>query len=205
LPTWPVIPPAQDSIILRAFTDDDVNLALELGEDPYIPLIGSLPAHPTREEALKWIGRQRNSLVERARLSFVIAEAASDVAVGAIGLGLKDLSAGRASGGFAVSPKHRGRGIATSALKALTAHAWTIPAIHRIELHIEPWNDKSIHVAESAGYLSGGCFVATRRLGAFAGTCGSTRQRVAEFFVKGCDHLVNTEPSPHEAKERCND
>jgi len=165
LPQWPAIPPAQDSITLRAFTDDDVSLALELGEDPYIPLIGSLPAHPTRKEARDWIGRQRNSLVERARLSFVIADAPSGVAVGAIGLGLKDLSAGRASGGYAVSPKHRGRGIATSALKALTGYAWTIPALHRIELHIEPWNDKSIHVAESAGYLREGLLRSHQEIG----------------------------------------
>jgi RimJ/RimL family protein N-acetyltransferase len=165
LPPWPAIPPAQDSIILRAFTDDDVHLALELGEDPYIPLIGSLPSHPTKEEALEWIGRQRNSLVERARLSFVIANAPSDVGVGAIGLGLKDLSAGRASGGYAVSPKHRGRGIATSALKALTGYAWTIPALHRIELHIEPWNDKSIHVAESSGYLREGLLRSHQEIG----------------------------------------
>jgi len=165
LPPWPEIPPAQDSITLRAFTDDDLHLALELGEDPYISLIESLPAHPTKEEALGWIGRQRNSLVERARLSFVIAEAPSDVAVGAIGLGLKDLSAGRAAGGYAVSPKHRGRGIATSALKALTGYAWTIPGLHRIELHIETWNDKSIHVAESSGYLREGLLRSHQEIG----------------------------------------
>ena len=35
---------------------------------------------------------------------------------------------------------HRGRGIATSALQALTAFAWTIPGLYRVELYIEPWN-----------------------------------------------------------------
>jgi ribosomal-protein-alanine N-acetyltransferase len=37
-------------------------------------------------------------------------------------------------------------------LKALTTLAWTIAALHRIELYIEPWNNSSIHVAEAAGY-----------------------------------------------------
>jgi ribosomal-protein-alanine N-acetyltransferase len=156
LPPWPATPPAHHSIILREFTDDDVHLAVELGEDPYIPLIGSLPAHPTRDEALEWIERQRNRYLEGTGLSFAIADSQSNVAVGGIGLGLKDLAAGRASAGYAVSPKHRGLGIATSALKALTWYSWTIPDLHRIEVYIEPWNEKSIHVAESSGYLREG-------------------------------------------------
>jgi RimJ/RimL family protein N-acetyltransferase len=127
------MPPVYGCVVLRAFTDADAHLAVELGEDPYIPLIGSLPAHPTAEQALAWIHRQRGQLAERARFSFAIADAQSDKAVGAIGLGLQDLSAGGATAGYAVSPLHRGRGIATSALKALTRFAWTIPARAMVE------------------------------------------------------------------------
>jgi ribosomal-protein-alanine N-acetyltransferase len=152
LPSWPTTPPTYGAVVLRAFTDEDAHLAVELGEDPYMPLIGSLPSHPTAQQALEWVRRQRGQLAERERISFAIADAESDIAVGAIGLGLRDLSAGRATAGYAVSPSHRGRGIATSALKALTTFAWTIPALYRVELHIEPWNTSSIHVAEAAGY-----------------------------------------------------
>jgi [ribosomal protein S5]-alanine N-acetyltransferase len=35
---------------------------------------------------------------------------------------------------------------------ALTAFAWTIPALHRIELYIEPWNTGSVGTAERAGF-----------------------------------------------------
>ena len=96
--------------------------------------------------------RQRGQLAERQRYSFAIADAKSNKAVGAIGLGLQHLSAGRATAGYAVSPAHRGRGIATSALQALTSFAWTIPALYRVELYIEPWNTSSIRVAEAAAY-----------------------------------------------------
>jgi ribosomal-protein-alanine N-acetyltransferase len=89
---------------------------------------------------------------ERERFSFAIADAESDIAVGRIGLGLRNLSAGRATSGYAVSPLPRGRGIATSALKALTTFAWTSSTRYRVELYIEPWNNSSIHVAEAAGY-----------------------------------------------------
>jgi ribosomal-protein-alanine N-acetyltransferase len=64
-----------------------------------------------------------------------------------------------------VSPAHRGRGIATSALKALTRFAWTIPALYRIELYIEPWNRSSIHVAEAAGYQREGLLRSYQEIG----------------------------------------
>jgi ribosomal-protein-alanine N-acetyltransferase len=73
-------------------------------------------------------------------------------ALGTIGLWLANLADGRATAGYAVSPAHRGRGVASSALRALTTYAWTIPDLHRIELYIEPWNAGSIRVAESAAY-----------------------------------------------------
>jgi [ribosomal protein S5]-alanine N-acetyltransferase len=165
LPTWPIIPPTYGSVVLRAFTDEDAHLAVELGEDPYIPLIGSLPARPTAQQALEWIHRQHGQLAERARFSFAIADAESDNAVGAIGLGLRDLSAGRATAGYVVSPAHRGRGIATSALKALTSFAWTIPALYRVELYIEQWNTSSIHVAEASGYQREGLLRSHEEIG----------------------------------------
>ncbi len=149
---WPATPPTHGGVVLRAFADEDAHLAIELGDDPYIPLIHSVPASPTAEQAREWIVRQRGRLAEGMGLSFAIADAATDEAVGAIGLWLQNLPAGRATVGYAVSPAHRGRGIATNALRALTAFAWTIPALHRVELYIEPWNISSIHVAATAGY-----------------------------------------------------
>lgn len=138
--------------MLRGFTHEDVHLAVELGRDPYVPLIGTLPAQPSAYQALEWIARQRGRLTEGIGLSFVIADAASGTALGTIGLWLQQLPAGRASAGYSVLRAHRGRGVARDALRALTAYAWTIPALHRIELYIEPWNAGSIRVAETAGY-----------------------------------------------------
>jgi ribosomal-protein-alanine N-acetyltransferase len=98
-------------------------------------------------------------------MGFAIADSRTNRAVGSIGLGLKDLSAGRATIGYAVSPLHRGRGIATFALKALTTYAFTIPALHRIEIYIEPWNQSSIHVAEQCGYRREGLLRSYQEIG----------------------------------------
>lgn len=165
LPSWPTTPPAHGSVLLRAFTDEDAHLAVELGSDTYIPLIGSLLPHPTAQQALEWIHRQRGRLAEGVGLSFAIADAESDTAVGAIGLWLRDLSTGRATAGYSVSPSHRGRGVATSALEAVTTFAWTIPALYRVELYIEPWNTSSTHVAEASGYQREGLLRSHQKIG----------------------------------------
>ena len=165
LPSWPATAPASGSVVLREFTDDDVQLALALGHDPYIPLISSLPAHPTLPEARDWVRRQRGRLAEGIGLSFAIADARTGEAVGTIGLWLQDLPAGRATAGYSVPAVHRGRGIATSALTALTAFAWTIPGLHRIELYIEPWNNGSIRVAQASGYQREGLLRSHQEIG----------------------------------------
>jgi ribosomal protein S12 methylthiotransferase accessory factor YcaO len=59
---------------------------------------------PPAQQALEWIHQQRGRLAEGIGLSFAIADAESDSAVGAIGLWLQSLSAGRATAGYAVSP-----------------------------------------------------------------------------------------------------
>jgi hypothetical protein len=86
---------------------EDAHLAVELGDDPYIPLIGSLPGRPTAEQALEWIRRQRGRLAEGTGPSFAIDDAGSGNAAGAIGLWLQNLPAGRATAGYPVSAAHR--------------------------------------------------------------------------------------------------
>jgi ribosomal-protein-alanine N-acetyltransferase len=47
----------------------------------------------------------------------------------------------------------------------LTRFAWTIPALRRVELYIEPWNGSSIRVAEAAGYQREGLLRSHREIG----------------------------------------
>ncbi|WP_340684799.1 GNAT family N-acetyltransferase [Amycolatopsis coloradensis] len=143
-------PPAHGSVILREFTEADVGLALEFGEDPYIPLIGSLPAHPSRQEAEAWVRRQQGGRAEGRGLPFVIV--AGGTAVGTIALWLRKLSEGVGIVGYSISPEHRRRGFATDALVAITGFARTVPGVERVELYIEPWNRGSLRAAEKAGY-----------------------------------------------------
>jgi RimJ/RimL family protein N-acetyltransferase len=152
LPPWPARPPAHGGVVLRPFTDDDVPMVLDLATDPYVPLIGTLPAHATEAEAMDWLARNRGRWAEGRGFSFAIAEAATGRAVGGLGVWLAELPHGRAEIGYSVMPGARGRGYATAALTAGTGFAWTLPALHRVQLHIEEWNAASIRTAENAGY-----------------------------------------------------
>ena len=159
-------PPSEGRVVLREMTPADLALALELATDPYVPLIGTLPAGASEQQALEWIDRQRgDQLVQRQGLTFAIAEAGTDRAVGHIGLWLAELRHGRASAGYSIAPSARGRGLAAAALTALTRSAWTIDGLHRIELHIEPWNVGSIRTAERAGYEREGLLRSHQEIG----------------------------------------
>jgi [ribosomal protein S5]-alanine N-acetyltransferase len=165
LPPWPATPVTYGPVVLREFSILDVPMAMELSTDPYVPLIGTLPAHADTREARAWVDRQRGRWAEGVGFSFAIADAGNDDAVGSIGLWLANLAGGRASAGYFVAPSARGRGIAGAALTALTRFAWSIPALHRVELYIEPWNVGSIKTAERAGYEREGLLRSYQEIG----------------------------------------
>jgi ribosomal-protein-alanine N-acetyltransferase len=152
LPPWPAHPPTSGAVLLREFTQEDLPMVLDLATDPYVPLIGTLPARATPEEGLSWIDRNRRRWAEGAGFSFAVAEASTGRAVGGAGLWLRELASGRGSAGYSIAPSARRRGLATDALTALTAFAWSVPGLLRVELHIEPWNRASVRTAERAGY-----------------------------------------------------
>jgi hypothetical protein len=77
MPSWPARAPAYGQVVLRPFADRDVPMVMDLATDPYLPLIGSLPAHADAEPALAFIERQRGRLAEGAGLSFAIADASN--------------------------------------------------------------------------------------------------------------------------------
>lgn len=149
---WPTTNPTWGRARLRAFTETDVAMVRELATDPYVPLIGSLPAHADTAAALAWIDRQRARLAAEVGFSFCIADE-HDRPLGFVGLWTRDFAAGRATAGYAVRPSARGHGVAVDALNALTAFGWTLSGLHRVELFVEPDNVASRRTAERAGYL----------------------------------------------------
>ncbi|MGY2130101.1 GNAT family N-acetyltransferase [Blastococcus sp. SYSU DS0617] len=165
LPPWPEVAPAHGDVVLRPFAEDDAELVRELSSDPYVPLISTVPARATQSQALDWIHRNRGRRAEGVGFSFAVAEASTGRAVGQVGLWLAELPSGRASAGYLVAPDSRGRGFAGSALAAVTAFAWTVPRLHRVQLFVEPSNEASVRTARSAGYEPEGLLRSYQEIG----------------------------------------
>ena len=125
----------------------------------------------TEADARAWIERQRGRPTTGMGLSLGITDAASDTAVGYVGLLARPkLEQGvvRAEGGgaelvFATQPgsfgigywvleRERGRGLATRAVALLAHWALREPGVERIEALVEPGNVPSHLVAERAGF-----------------------------------------------------
>ena len=148
--------PMSGGLVLRRFRDSDVAMLRDLASDPYVPLIGSLPAQAGEQEALEFIQRQHRRLETGAGFSFCVADLATDEALGTAGLWTRESATGRATAGYSVAPRARGQRVASRALRALTEFGWTRPELFRIELYVEPRNVASVRTAEAAGYVREG-------------------------------------------------
>lgn len=158
-------PPRHHDVQLRALDEEDVPMLLDLSTDPYVPLIGSLPANTNRVGALGYIERQHDRLVTGAGYSFCAAFTETDEAIGLASLGLTSIQQGRVTAGYCIAPMYRGRGLAGQALEALTSFAWSLPDVQRIELYIEPWNVASEKSAQAAGYHREGLLCSHQMIG----------------------------------------
>jgi len=152
-------------VALRSVRDDDVAMARELSTDPYVPLVGSLPARASDTEALAWVARQQLRHQEGTGFSFTVVDVRAGASVGHCGLWLAELGKGRATAGYAIVESARGNGYATDALIALTRFGWTLPGLYRITLYIEPWNTASLRTAERAGYALEGILRSHQEIG----------------------------------------
>jgi RimJ/RimL family protein N-acetyltransferase len=151
---------------LRPFTMSDLPVVREAAQDPYIPLITTVPAVFTETEGRRFIERQWDGARRRAGYPFAIADAATGHAVGQIGLWLRDLGAGRASVGYWVVAPARGHNASGYALRTLARWALGVLAIPRLELCVEPWNEASIRIAERTGFRREGLLRGWQEVGA---------------------------------------
>ena len=150
---------------LRPFVVADLHLVREAAQDPYIPLITTVPAAFTDTEGRRFIERQWDRARRGSGYSFAITDAATGRAVGQIGLWLDNIGEGRASIGYWVAASARGRGATSHALQTLTFWALGVLRIPRLELYVEPWNEASIRVAEQAGFQQEGLLRSWQEVG----------------------------------------
>ena len=140
-----------EGLRLRGFVPDDVPL-VQSASSTSIPDTSTVPRTPGVAEAMAYIERQHERRASGRGYSCCVARAEDDVAVGFVGLDLRDADRGRASLGYWVGPEHRGHGYAARAARGLGDWSDAVLQIPRLELYVEPWNTPSIRTAERAGF-----------------------------------------------------
>ena len=139
---------------LREFVPDDVPL-VQSAAHTSIPDTSTVPRTAGVAEALAYIERQHDRRASGRGYSFCVARASDDVAVGFVGLDLRDTDHGRASLGYWVGPEHRGHGYSAHAARGISDWSDRVLRIPRLELYVEPWNTGSRRAAVRAGYRQG--------------------------------------------------
>lgn len=153
---------------LRPFAMVDLPLIEEASEDPFIPLITTVPSTFSHEEGSAFIERQLGRRTAGEGWSLAIHDDAEGRAVGQIGLWLRNASKGRAEIGYWVVGTARGSGVAARATDVLSDWAFANLDISRLSLFIEPWNIGSIRTAETAGYEREGLLKSWERVDGIA-------------------------------------
>lgn len=140
--------PTDGEIVLRLFRADDAPGLVEAARDRAIPRLTNLPELGSAEWAREWIELVERRWRDATRATFAIADARTDGLLGSIGV--RDVD-GNGQIGYWVLPAARGRGVATRALRLLSA--WAFDAgFGRLQLLTEPENAASQRVAEKAGF-----------------------------------------------------
>jgi RimJ/RimL family protein N-acetyltransferase len=143
-----------DAIRLRLRADADIPRMVEACNDPAIQRYTVVPTDYTEANAREYGLRSAQALGEGTALSLIIADSATDDLLGTIAL--RRVGDGdRWSVGYWVAPWARQRGVATAAVRLITAFGFEELGVREIELLAEPENIASQRVAEAAGFEKG--------------------------------------------------
>lgn len=150
---------------LRPWEMSDLPLVREAAQDPYIPLITTIPPRYSDKAAEAFVRRQWDRAATGTGYPFAIVRSRDRRPVGAIGLWLRDLPQGRASIGYWMVASGRGQGVTRAALRTVTHWALHDLRVPRLQLFIEPWNTASAHIAEDVGYRREGLLRGWQQVG----------------------------------------
>ena len=134
---------------------------LELADAPELLLMladpsisDSMSGEPptTLTDVETWLERRFERPRTRTGLSWTIRTAVGGVLAGTVECHHLNEEESVAEIGYGTVTTHRGQGVASTAVRAVTAYVHTALAIHRIEILHEPQNLASCKVAASCGY-----------------------------------------------------
>jgi RimJ/RimL family protein N-acetyltransferase len=150
------LPISDGAVRLRLPRDSDVAAVVTHGQEPDIEVTRWLPIpYPCPEEAARGlIDDFQQGWNGRCGLTLVIADPATDEFLGVIWLARRGDDMAEVSYGLA--PRHRGRGIATRAVRLVERWCFEHAGPERLEIRTDVTNLASQRVAEKAGFTREG-------------------------------------------------
>lgn len=149
-------PPTDGKITLRPWSEDDVPAVAAVYGDTEIQRWMKIPADFEEEYARQYLGGREESRRLGQTLEMAIADAHDLTMLGSVGLVAFDATERRGEVGYWVAPQARGRGVATAAVRLLSAAAFDQLDLIRLDLIAAVGNAASGRVAEKAGFTKEG-------------------------------------------------
>lgn len=146
----PVLPAGE--LVLRPWREDDAPELVRAYGDPDIAYWHARAL--THSEAVAWVRSRAERWQTELGADWAVTRA--DLLVGRAALRTIDLAEGWAEVAYWVLPEHRGRGVASSAVDALTDWAFDGLGLHRLELLHSTGNPASCRIASRAGFVAEG-------------------------------------------------
>jgi RimJ/RimL family protein N-acetyltransferase len=139
-------------LTLRPFTAADTGWVFDVSQDPALQRFVQVPAPYRIEHAAFFVHQVALAGWDSGqRAEFVVQDTAAATPFGRVGLSLSQ--PGAAEIGYWTDPRARGRGVATTAVRAACHWAFTALGAELIEWRCEVGNAASRRVAEKAGFL----------------------------------------------------
>ncbi len=133
-------------------TASDLAAMTRSSTDPDLLAWTGLPEEWSDAESRSLIERWQEQWGQRKRWAFAIRDNASDEYLGSISFFTIDDGLASATVGYDVLPEHRGRGIATAALRLACQWAFASASLHRVEWGAIVGHEQSRHIAERVGF-----------------------------------------------------
>jgi RimJ/RimL family protein N-acetyltransferase len=143
-------------VVLREWTEDDVEAMTAPLNDAEIARWTRVPAPYTRSDAEEYLARAEARRELGDELALAIASSEDDRLLGSLSVRVASRENQRGELGYLVFSHARGRGVATRAVRLLARYAFQRLGLRRLEILAAVENEASQRVAEKAGFTREG-------------------------------------------------
>lgn len=149
--------PLSDGVVsLREWALEDRDALVEMANDEAIQQWTRVPSPYTEQDAEHWFALTRTTRAAGHQAAFAVIGVEDGELLGSIDVRVHPADPAIGELGYMVGPRARRRRVATRAVELITAWAFDTLDLLRIEILVDPRNEPSLKVAESAGYTREG-------------------------------------------------